>query len=70
MNNLRSKSFKSLINIEDKYYYIKVSNGNIVENSIVKDINMLKVEDNIIYGMFKYPFSKKELVLDKGEMNE
>ncbi|AIY85118.1 hypothetical protein U729_2647 [Clostridium baratii str. Sullivan] len=70
MGSLKSKTFKSIIYIEDKYYYIKVSDGNIIENSIVKDINMLKVEDNIIYGTFKYPFSKKELVLEKGEMNE
>lgn len=70
INSLRNKSFKSLINIEDKYYYIKVSNGNIVENSIVKDRKMLNVEDNIVYGKFKYPFSKKELVLEKGEVNE
>lgn len=70
MSRLKSKTFKSIICIEEKYYYIKVSNGNIIENSIVKNRNMLKAEDNAVYGKFKYPFSKNELVLEKGEVNE
>lgn len=70
MNNLKSKTFKSLICIEDKYYYIKVDNGNIIENNIVSDRDILKIEENAVYGKFKYPFSKNELVLEKGEINE
>ncbi|WP_338630227.1 hypothetical protein [Clostridium baratii] len=70
MSSLKSKTFKSIICIEEKYYYIKVSDGNIIENSIVKDKNILRVGGNTVYGKFRYPFSKNELVLEKGEVNE
>ena len=70
MNNLKDKTFNALICIEGGYYHIKVNNGNIIENNIVRDRNMLEIEENTIFGKFEYPFSKNELVLEKGEINE
>lgn len=70
MNNLKGKTFKALICIEGVYYYIKVNNGNIIENNIVSDRSMLEIEENTIFGKFEYPFSKNELVLENGEINE
>lgn len=61
--NIKKKNFESIIEVNDKYYYIKVKNNIIIKNLLFtsKEDNIKK--GNIITGKFVYPFKNKNLII-------
>lgn len=61
--NIKKKNFKSLIKVDDKYYYIEVRNNIIIKNLLLKSKEDNIKSHNIITGKFYYPFKNKNLII-------
>lgn len=61
--NIKKKNFESVIEVNDKYYYIKVKNNIIIKNLLFTSKEDSIKNNNIITGKFGYPFKNKNLII-------
>ncbi len=61
--NIKKKNFESIIEVNDKYYYIEVKNNIIIKNLLLKSKEGNIKNYNIITGKFNYPFKNKNLII-------
>lgn len=60
---IRKQNFESIIEIEGKYYYIKVRNNRIIRNLVAISKDEIETIDNVVLGKFEFPFKSKNLII-------
>lgn len=63
---IKKRDFKSLVDVNGKYYFIKVSNGFIIKSSIHLSNEEFFLLKDIILAKFEFPYKKQNLII--GEM--
>ncbi|WP_024615024.1 hypothetical protein [Clostridium sp. Ade.TY] len=62
----KENTFKAIIDINKKGYFIEVLNGNLINNKIYNNYNLENLSSDILIGKFDYPFNKKSFILKEG----